>query len=248
VRVTVLGSSSGWPLPRLGCDCPVCTSADPRDARLRASLLLDGRVLVDAGPDLYAQLRRANALPESVLLTHAHLDHVLGLYELAKQRRMPVYTSPDCERALRGMFPRVPLRAVRIAPGERVDLGGGLTAQAFDVEHGDDRTFGFRVTGASGEVLVYAPDLGAAPDSRLARNADLLMLDGSARESGGRGHLAMADALAVARRLRARRTLFTHVGHGAGPHADLEAWLPDGFEVAHDGLEIDVEPPAEAAA
>src|SRR5947209_8260297 len=55
-----------WPIPRLGCDCPQCTSPDPRDARLRSSLLLDGRILVDAGPDAYEQLRRAGTVPEEV--------------------------------------------------------------------------------------------------------------------------------------------------------------------------------------
>ena len=57
LKALVLGSSAAWPIPRLGCDCDQCTSSDPRDQRLRSSLLVDGRILVDAGPDAYEQLR-----------------------------------------------------------------------------------------------------------------------------------------------------------------------------------------------
>jgi phosphoribosyl 1,2-cyclic phosphate phosphodiesterase len=91
VLIEVLGTSAGWPIPRLGCDCPQCTSDDPRDRRLRSSLLLDRRILVDAGPDAYAQLMRAGAVPEQVVLTHDHHDHVLGLHVLSKLRRIPLH-------------------------------------------------------------------------------------------------------------------------------------------------------------
>jgi phosphoribosyl 1,2-cyclic phosphate phosphodiesterase len=240
LRVKVLGSSSGWPIPRLGCDCAQCTSTDPRDRRLRPSILLDGRVLVDAGPDLYTQLCAARAVPDSVVLTHSHADHVLGLYDLAKAGRLPLYCTPDTERALRGTFPRLDLRVVRIAPGMTFDLGEGLSAQGFDVEHGSERTFGYRFSGGAGETVVYLPDLGAPPSSRLARDADLLFLDGSTRERTQRGHLAMSEAIPLARRLRAGRVLFTHIGHRTGLHAELSEWLPDGFEPAYDGMEVDV--------
>ena len=82
--VDFLGTAAAWPIPRLGCSCPQCSSDDPRDARLRSSILVERRVLVDAGPDAYAQLRRAGVVPEAVVLTHGHHDHVLGLHELAK--------------------------------------------------------------------------------------------------------------------------------------------------------------------
>jgi phosphoribosyl 1,2-cyclic phosphate phosphodiesterase len=243
MRIDVLGTSAGWPVPRLGCRCEQCTSNDPRDRRLRPCLLLERRVLVDAGPDLYAQLLKADVVPDSIVITHSHGDHVLGLYELAKAGRLPLYCSPDTERQVRAMLPRVQLRMMRIAPGVGFDLGEGLRGQAFDVEHGRERTFGYRFTGRRGESLVYVPDLGAPPVSRLARDADLLMIDGSCRgTAASHGHLPIEEAIPVARTLKARRVLFTHIGHRAGLHAELERWLPDGFGVAHDGQRIDLEP------
>src|SRR5436305_5140219 len=162
----MLGSSGAWPIPRLGCDCPQCTSADTRDARLRSSLLLDGRILVDAGPDAYAQLMRAGAVPEEVLLTHHHHDHMLGLHVLSKSGRLPLHLTKETERGVRMIFPRIDFRVMYLTPGVRVELGNGLVAQAFDVEHSSNtRTVAFRFTSPEGGSLVYAPDLSDAPRS-----------------------------------------------------------------------------------
>ena len=97
----------------------------------------------------------------------------------------------------------------------------------------------FRFTFPSGATLVYAPDIGAPPDSKLARGADLLMMDGSTHERGLAGHLPMIEGVEIAKRLRAKRTLFTHVGHRTGTFDELEQWL-DGAAMAYDGLEIEL--------
>ena len=239
MRVTVLGSSGAWPIPRLGCDCPQCTSPDPRDRRLRASLLLDGRVLVDAGPDAYQQLLAAEAVPDQVLLTHHHHDHVLGLHALAKLGRIPLHCTKECEQGVRVIFPRLDFRVMQVTPGVPIELGHGLRAQAFDVEHsGNTRTVAYRFTGPDGESLVYAPDLAGPPGSKLARSPDLLMLGAATRERTVKDHMPMTESIACARRLKPGRTLFTHIGHRIGTHTELEAWVPDGFGIAYDGQEI----------
>ena len=237
----MLGSGSAWPIPRLGCECEQCRSDDPRDARLRPSVLLDGRVLIDAGPDAYAQLRRAGTVPEAVLLTHAHHDHVLGLHDLAKLRRIPLHCTKEAEGDLRRIFGRLDFRVMHLTPGVRVELGEGLEAQAFDVEHDPKfRTVGFRVSDAGGKALVYLPDLAERPSSKLAKRADLLMLDGAVRGEPRSGHMSIEQGVELGRALGAGRTLFTHIGHRVGRHAELEASLPEGCSVAHDGLEVEV--------
>jgi phosphoribosyl 1,2-cyclic phosphate phosphodiesterase len=208
---------------------------------MRPSILLDEVTLIDAGPDVYSQLRAAGAVPQQVLLTHAHHDHALGLHELAKLGRLPLHCTREAEGELRRLFPRLEFHVFHLTPGVPVELAAGGTAQAFDVEHDDRfRTVGFRLTTGGGATAVYVPDTRSIPSSKLARDADLLLLDGTTRETTMPGHLSMRDGIDVARRLRAERTLFTHVGHRAGLHAELEEWLPAGFGVAHDGLELDL--------
>jgi phosphoribosyl 1,2-cyclic phosphate phosphodiesterase len=240
LRIRVLGSGSAWPIPRLGCDCAQCTSDDARDRRLRPSVLVDGRVLVDAGPDVYHQLRAAGAVPEVVVLTHAHHDHMLGLHELAKLRRPWLHCTKESEAELRRVFPRIDMRVAHMTPGVAIDLGDGLAVQPFDVDHNPHvRTMGLRFAQA-GRSFVYIPDLSGPPASKLARGADLLMLDGTTYEGRMSGHISMVQGVEIARQARAARTLFTHVGHRAGLHAELEERLPEGAGIAHDGLEIEV--------
>ena len=236
----MLGSSGAWPIPRLGCDCPQCTSTDPRDARLRSSLLLDGRILVDAGPDAYAQLLRAGAVPEEVLLTHHHHDHMLGLHVLSKAGRLPLHMTKEAERGVRTIFPRIDFRVMHLTPGVRLDLGNGLAAQAFDVDHSSNtRTVAFRFTSPEGGSLVYASDLSAPPQSKLAKGASVLMLDGSVRGVRRGGHMPMEEGLEAAAALKPERTVFTHIGHRVGTHAELERWLDGRADVAFDDMAID---------
>jgi ribonuclease BN (tRNA processing enzyme) len=130
---------------------------------------------------------------------------------------------------------------MHLTPGVKLELGEGLVAQAFDVSHSDNtRTIAFRFTFPSGATLVYAPDIGGPPESKLARDADVLMLDGSTRDQRPGGHMPISEGVEVARRLKAKRTLFTHIGHRTGTFVELEQWLDGGAEVAYDGLEIEL--------
>ena len=237
----MLGSSGAWPIPRLGCDCAQCTSDDPRDHRLRPSLLVDRTTLVDAGPDCYHQLRRAGAVPAEVLLTHDHYDHSLGLHTLAKLGRVPLHLTRDCEQGLRQIFPRLDFRILHMTPGVKIELEGGGIAQPFDVPHSENsRTVAFRFTSPTGGTLVYVPDMAAEPTSKLARGADVVMLDGSARDKRQGGHMPMAESVELLKRLKAGRVIYTHIGHRTGTHAELEAFLAGRAEVAYDGMVVDL--------
>ena len=87
MKITILGSGTSTGVPQVGCTCPVCTSRDPRDNRLRCSGLVevDGvRILIDCGPDFREQMIRLNDFKpiDAVLVSHEHYDHVGGLDDL----------------------------------------------------------------------------------------------------------------------------------------------------------------------
>src|ERR1700739_3221482 len=121
-RLTFLGTGTSMGVPTLGCGCPVCTSADPRDRRLRPSVLLrwnaggGGRersVIIDTGPDFREQaLRTRLTHVDAVLYTHSHADHIMALDDLrplsfASIRAggpIPLYASPDTAAVLERVF------------------------------------------------------------------------------------------------------------------------------------------------
>ena len=83
MKIKFLGTSAGWPLPRLGCKCEICTSTDPKDKRTRTQILINESILLDAGPDTYHHLNKESPTKiEAILVSHAHLDHIEGFWDL----------------------------------------------------------------------------------------------------------------------------------------------------------------------
>lgn len=251
-KLLFLGTGTSVGVPVVGCDCPVCTSADPRDKRLRTSVALGlpgGTLLIDTTPDLRTQLLRAGiGRVDAVLYTHDHVDHVYGLDDVRPLctwagRSMPVFGEERVERRIRKAFDY----AFETAPVP----GGGIpkleferiTTAAFDLlgarvvplrlRHGVFDVLGFRFGN-----LAYCTDTNQIPDDTwpLLAGLETLVLD-CLRESRHPTHFSLAEALAVAERVNARRTLLTHMGHEIG-HAAVSAALPAGVELAYDGLEV----------
>ncbi len=251
LRVRILGSGTSSGLPRIACDCATCTSADPRDRRLRASALLAWgacRVVIDCSPDFRAQALTADLdRLDAVLLSHEHQDSVGGLDDLRRFNEiagdyLPVHGLPETLEAVVGRF------AYAFVPGQA--RFGGLPmlrpvaiAGPFDiagrrfvpvpVDHGELPTVGFR-TGGFG----YVSDVRRieTPSRALLHDLDVLVL-GAVRDMPHPTHQTVAEALALIAELRPRRAFLTHLDHELR-HAALSARLPAGVEVAVDGLEL----------
>src|SRR5262249_35604099 len=104
LTIKVLGSGTSVGVPTIGCHCAVCTSTDPRDNRMRPSILVsyEGRnILVDTTPDFRAQALRARIDHlDAVVFTHAHADHIMGLddvrpFNFRQKEPIPIYAAPD---------------------------------------------------------------------------------------------------------------------------------------------------------
>jgi phosphoribosyl 1,2-cyclic phosphate phosphodiesterase len=258
MRLRFLGTGTSHGIPVIGCPCPVCTSPDPYNMRTRCSILLEsaeGRVVVDTSPEFRLQALRAGLQTlDAVLFTHAHADHIFGLddvriFNWRTKRPMPLYGSSGTLDTIRDRFVYAFEEGQRGGGKPSLDLRpvqgpfqvAGLHVTPLEVLHGELRVSAFRVREREGgPELAYATDCNAIPPQTMAalRGLDLLVLDALGR---GRHptHFSLDEAIAVARELAPRRTLFTHVSHGL-EHGATNAELPPGMALAHDGLVIDL--------
>jgi len=250
-----LGTGTSHGVPMIGCDCAVCRSDDPRDARTRPSVyvtLPDGTsVLIDTAPDFRMQALR-HRLPriDAVLYTHGHADHVLGLDDLRRfnhlQRgRIPCYGDTQTIGELRRTFGYIFDRSASVGGGlPEIDLfavHGAFSLGRTEVIpvplwHGRRLVQGYRIGS-----LAYLTDCSAIPDSswELLDGVDVVVID-ALRHRPHPTHFTVAEALAAVQRLGPSHAWFTHICHDL-PHAATTANLPDGVELAYDGLSVTFE-------
>ncbi len=258
LKITVLGSGTSSGVPTIGCSCAVCHSTDPRDTRLRPSILIQtgGRnIVIDTTPDFRAQVLRAGIRRlDAIVYTHSHADHILGLddvrpFNYHQGENIPIYVSRPTFAVIERVFayvfdnrdrkthvPKLDVHLIDDTPFDVFDL----RFEPIPLTHGKDTIYGFRF----GKVA-YLTDHSEIPDSSLDRLTDLdvLFLD-ALRYRPHPTHSTIEGSIETARRLQPRRTFFTHMCHDVG-HADTEASLPEGIFLAYDGLQICVPDSAE---
>lgn len=255
-RLVFLGSGTSMGVPVLGCDCPTCTSEDPRNWRTRPSVLLalpNGNLLIDTTPEMRLQLLRERVrVVHAVAFTHAHADHMLGLDDIRVFPRhlggpVPLYCEAETEESIRTVFHyafeerlaalppgHIPkIRFERIAPGVAFEILGERVLP-IRLEHGRLPVLGFRV-----RDLAYCTDVSRIPESSwpMLEGLDTLILD-ALRHEPHPTHFSLSEALAVIERLRPRRALLTHLSHGFD-HGPTESTLPPSVALAYDGLTLE---------
>lgn len=253
-QLVFLGTGTSTGVPLVGCSCAVCRSGDPRNSRTRCSLVLGlpgGNLLVDTTPDLRSQLLRERIeIIHAIVYTHEHADHLYGLddtriFPYYLGHPVPLYCADDVEERIRRVFdyafqanpkathpgglPQLEFRRIELAPFEVL----GIEVLPIPLVHGRFRTLGFRF----GNVA-YCTDTNGIPAESwpLLQNLDVLVLD-ALRYTPHPTHFNLDEAIAVAQRIGARRTLFTHMAHEID-HAIVSASLPPGMELAYDGLRV----------
>jgi phosphoribosyl 1,2-cyclic phosphate phosphodiesterase len=236
----------------VGCDCPVCTSPDPRNQRYRCSVLLAlpfGNLLIDTTPELRLQLLRAKVgIVHAVLFTHAHADHMYGLDDLRpiphrlgspvplyctleverKLRQAFSYAfSPDAESAPMGYLPKLTFRNIGDEPFTVLEE----VVTPIPLEHAHFNVLGFRI-----RDLAYCTDVSKIPRDSMRRleGLDTLILD-SLRLRPHPAHFCLDQALEVIDQLQPKKAYLTHMSHDL-EHEATSKLLPPNVELAYDGL------------
>lgn len=254
IRITVLGSGTSVGVPTIGCHCEVCSSSDPRDQRLRPSILVSfaGRnVLIDTTPDFRTQALRARIDHlDAVVFTHAHADHLMGLddvrpFNFHQDGHIPIYAAENTMAAIKRCFPyifdsekqesnvpRLELRLIDSAPFDVL----GMEFRPIPILHGRQTIFGFRFGDAA-----YLTDHSAIPEAslELLRGLDVLFLD-ALRYRPHPTHSTVEQSIATVECLQPRRAFFTHICHDLA-HQRAESLLPPHIRLAYDGLQIQLE-------
>ncbi len=255
-QLQFLGTGTSVGVPMIGCRCPVCHSADPRNRRRRTSIYLsagDVRILVDAPPDFREQALTFN-IPriDAVVFTHAHADHVFGFDDIRRFNTIqsmviPVYAQGETLAEIRRIFNYVgiqpkpgiyrPLADFREIAG--AFLVGGIRVLPIPVEHGDGQVCGFRFDWGGRSVGVV-PDCHRMPLASVEalRGVDLLVLD-ALRYVPHSTHFTVDESLACLRQIGVPRAYLIHLCHDLD-HETLSQELPAGVDVSYDGLVVDI--------
>lgn len=235
-------------MPVIGCKCPVCSSEDPKDKRLRCSIMVETRstrLLVDIGPDFRQQVLPLNFRRiDGILITHSHYDHVGGMDDVrpyCKFGQINVYADAIARQAMLQMLPycfaenrypgvpRIELNEIHAGMPFRI---GDIDILPIEVMHGKLPILGYRFGS-----FAYITDMKTMADDQveLLMGVDTLVVNALRFEREHHSHQLVAEAVELARRVGARRTLLTHVCHDVGRHVDANKLLPQGVRLAYDG-------------
>ncbi|MCS6864229.1 MAG: MBL fold metallo-hydrolase [Gemmataceae bacterium] len=252
---TFLGTGTSMGVPMLGCDCRVCTSANPKNHRYRCSVLIRtprGNILIDTTPELRLQLLRENVkIVHAVVYTHYHVDHLYGLDDLRifpvkLHGPLPIFCTDEVEAVIRqafgyafdpvndglpmGMVPRLEPRRIDERPFEVL----GELFTPIPLHHGKFNVLGFRV----GNVA-YCTDVSAIPERSwpLLEDLEVLIIDALRPGKPHPAHFSLEQALETIARLRPHRAYLTHMAHTMD-YDELMTTLPPGVEPAYDGLKF----------
>ncbi|MGB5943165.1 MAG: MBL fold metallo-hydrolase [Leeuwenhoekiella sp.] len=250
--ITFLGTGTSQGIPIIGSDHPVCKSDDPRDKRLRVSVMItkdEKNYVVDCGPDFRQQMLTNDVKRmEALLFTHEHADHTAGLDDIRpfffRQGDIPIYAHQRVVAQLEKRFsyifetenkyPGAPTVEIREVKNNNPFKLGGMQVIPINVMHANLQVFGFRF-----DNFAYLTDVKTIAEEEIEklRGVDILVVN-ALREKPHYSHFNLEEALAFVEKVKPKKTYFTHISHLLGFHAEVEEQLPENVHLAYDNLKI----------
>ncbi|RDY62059.1 MBL fold metallo-hydrolase [Flagellimonas nanhaiensis] len=254
MTITFLGTGTSQGIPVIGSKHPVCLSDDPRDKRLRVSVLISWNshnYVIDCGPDFRQQML-TNPIDhlDGILFTHEHADHTVGMDDIRpfffRQGDIPIYAHDRVAASLKRRFdyifadenryPGAPaVKVVQVEKDIPIVLHD-LEVMPIEAYHNRLQVFGYRF----GD-FVYLTDVKRVEEEEIQKikGAKVLVVN-ALREEAHHSHFNLEEALEFSERVGADRTYFTHISHLLGFHAEVENKLPKNVFLAYDNLSIEV--------
>jgi len=253
VKITFLGTGTSQGVPVIACDCEVCASPDPRDKRLRSSIMIeadDKVIVIDSGPDFRYQMLRAKVKHlDAIVFTHEHKDHIAGLddiraFNYRQESAIDVYAVPRVQEALKREFayvfaemkypgiPEINLKTIDLKPF----LIGDIKFIPIEVMHYKLPVLGFRI----GD-FTYITDAKTISEheKQKIKGTKTLVINALQIEKHI-SHFTFVEAIAFAKEIGAEKTYFTHISHRLGRHEAILSLLPKNITLAYDGLVLEV--------
>ena len=257
MKITILGCGTSQGVPVIGCDCDVCRSEDPRDKRLRTSILIQTErttVCVDAGPDFRQQMLRENVKHlDAILITHPHKDHIGGLddvrsFNFLQNISMPIYASPEAQAEIKREYSYAFVDKSELYPGaptyNLIDIINNkpiiineLVIEPIPLLHLKMLCYGFRI----GD-FAYITDFSHISDESCEKlkGVKYLIIE-ALHHKKHYSHINLSEAIEISQRLAVKKAWFTHISHSMGKAADVNKTLPSNMMLAYDGLRITIE-------
>ncbi len=252
-KITFLGTGTSQGVPIIACDCIVCQSKDAKDKRLRSSIHIEQdntSIVFDSGPDFRQQMLRARIKRmDALIFTHGHKDHTAGFddirgFNFIQQSDMEVFCDKRVEETLRKDFdyvfadtkyPGVPKANLHRIENELFTVNG-IPIQPIHVLHYKLPVFGFRIND-----FTYITDANyiSEEEKEKIKGSKVFVINALRREKHI-SHFTLQEAIELAQEIGAERTYFTHISHQLGLHQEVQRELPEGIELAYDGLVIEL--------
>jgi phosphoribosyl 1,2-cyclic phosphate phosphodiesterase len=253
IRVTFLGTGTSIGVPVITCDCPVCLSEDPRDQRLRTSVLIETKgctFVVDCGPDFRIQMLRERVRNlDAVLFTHEHRDHIAGLddvraFNYVLNKKIDIYGTKQVMEMIRTEFPYI------------FSDSRYFGAPQLTVHHTTDQPFSIRgvefipirvmheklpVTGFRVGDFTYITDASYISEEEKKKvNGSRIIVLNALRNSTHVSHFSVGEAVEILQQWKPEAAFLTHLSHFVGLHEEVNSKLPDFVQLAYDGLVLNI--------